>query len=193
MRPDAGTGQVTIAQPKLKPEPLAGVLPRAGAAAVQQIDTVSTDVFDTLLLRRPVSERQRIVDGERRFAACLAHEGYAIDADIVVDTRLTVQRLAFRALNVGAVAGNAIQGAGEVRLRDIVSRQLRLVGVPQAFVGDRIAIELEVERESLRPNRRLARFLACQRAAGRRVVAISDTTLDTAALEALIGHFSRPA
>lgn len=144
-------------------------------------DTITTDVFDTLLIRRPISERARLWRAERRFAAHLRARGHAVAPDLLLDARLAAQRHAFRALDVG--------GVGEVRLSDVVARQLRLLGVPQALVDARIEIELAVERESLRPNRRLAAFLQAQRRAGRRVAAVSDTTLDATALTDLLAHF----
>lgn len=144
-------------------------------------DTITTDVFDTLLIRRPISERARLWRGERRFAVALRAEGHEIAPDLLLDVRLAAQRHAFRALDTG--------GVGEVRLGDVVARQMRLLGLPEALVAKRIEIELAVERESLRPNRRLAAFLHDRRRAGAHVVAVSDTTLESDALTGLLTHF----
>ncbi|MFT3952971.1 MAG: HAD family hydrolase [Piscinibacter sp.] len=145
------------------------------------IEVISTDVFDTLLLRNGRSERARIVAGERRFSALLARRGFDIPADRLVDLRLKAQRLAFRALNVGGTPG-------EIRLADLIARQHAILGLPEAFVAERLAIEIEVEKASLRPNRALASLFWRQKQAGRRIIAVSDTTLPTQELTALIHH-----
>jgi FMN phosphatase YigB (HAD superfamily) len=141
----------------------------------------TTDVFDTLLLRTSKAERSRIAEGERRFSEQLARGGRTVSADLLLDTRLRAQRLAFRALNLG--------GRGEVRLIDVVSRQLRVLGLPESLVADRLRIELEVERESLVANEALAKYLRARRAEGSRVVAVSDTTLSGTQVLELIEHF----
>ena len=85
--------------------------------AVGRIETISTDVFDTLLLRTSRSERSRILKGELLFSDLLARRGWDIAADFLVDARLQAQRLAFRGLGLRGVAG-------EAQLVEIISRQL---------------------------------------------------------------------
>ncbi|MFN3402329.1 MAG: hypothetical protein ACK4Z4_18470, partial [Ferrovibrio sp.] len=151
---------------------------------------ISTDVFDTLLLRDGVSERARILAGERRFAATLAEQGLIVHHDTLAEARLQAQRLAFRALNTRG-------GAGEVRLIEIIARQLAVLGLPAdeipALVTARMKIEVNLEKDHLRPNVPLVKFLRRQRASGRRIIAISDTTLATPHVEALIDHCCGPA
>lgn len=158
-------------------------------AATEGAELVSTDVFDTLLLRDGRAERARILSAERRFARGLAARGLAVSADMLVEVRLQAQRLAFRALNTGG-------GPGEVRLADIVSRQLVSLGVPDDMIAEltaeRVAIEVEQEMTHLRANTGLMDFLRRQKTAGRRVVAISDTTLSGADLTRLIDHCCGP-
>lgn len=146
------------------------------------IRVVSTDVFDTLLLRNGRSERSRIVAGERRFAALLAGRGIEIPPDHLVALRLEIQRVAFRALNVGGAAG-------EVRLTDILARQLAILGLPAEAAAERLAIEVEVEKASLAANQALAALFRRPKQAGVRIVAVSDTTLPTGAVSELIRHF----
>jgi FMN phosphatase YigB (HAD superfamily) len=145
------------------------------------VDLISTDVFDTLLLRRTRSERSRIAQGERLFGKLLAARGLQIDHDLLMRARLEVQRLAFRALT--------IRQAGEVRLSDIILRQLQVLGLPASLVDDRLSIELQVEKDSLIANRSLAAVLRARRNAGAKIVAVSDTTLSAQALRELIQHF----
>jgi hypothetical protein len=153
--------------------------------AVDRIEVISTDVFDTLLLRNSRSERSRIMKGERLFSHLLAQRGWTIAADLLVDARLKAQRLAFRGLTLRGVAG-------EARLVDIIGRQLSLLGLPHSLVAERVRIELQVEKSSLFANKRLGSILRAHKGSGTRIIAISDTTLPTEAVSELISHFHGP-
>jgi FMN phosphatase YigB (HAD superfamily) len=150
--------------------------------ATDRIKVISTDVFDTLLLRNVRSERSRIMMGERLFSFLLAQRGWNISADVLFDSRLRAQRLAFRGLVLRGIAG-------EVRLVDIIERQLVLLGLPKSLVTERIRIELQIEKRSLVANERLASVLRARKNAGARIVAVSDTTLPAGAVRELITHF----
>jgi phosphoglycolate phosphatase-like HAD superfamily hydrolase len=150
-----------------------------------RVALISTDVFDTLLLRNSRSERSRIMKGERSFSDLLAQSGWNIDPDFLVEARLLAQRMAFRGLALRGVAG-------EARLVDIIGRQLSLLGLPHSLVPERLRIELEVEKASLVANLKLAHYLREHRRAGTRIIAVSDTTLPTEAVSELIQHFHGP-
>ncbi len=141
------------------------------------VSLISTDVFDTLLLRRLRSERSRIVEGEGLFARLLSERGVSVAVDRLVELRLRAQELAHRAVNMN--------GNGEVRFLDITRRQLKVLGLPEELASERLAIEIEIEKRSLRPNRALAARL---RQSGLPIVAISDTSLPAAAVASLIDH-----
>jgi FMN phosphatase YigB (HAD superfamily) len=145
------------------------------------VELVSTDLFDTLLLRTLRSERARIIAGERRFARRLAEQGAPVSESWLVEARLEAQRLAYRALDM-------TDRDGEVALRDVIGRQLAMLGLPAALCETRLAIEIAVEMESLRPNRRLAALLRRCRSRRQRVIAISDIGLPGPALAALVAH-----
>ena len=132
------------------------------ADAVGRIEVISTDVFDTLLLRTSRSERARILRGERLFSNLLARRGLHITSDLLADVRLQAQRLAFRGLALRGVPG-------EVRLDEIVGRQLSVLGLPQSLVTERLRIEVEVEKSSLVANKYLAGILQAHRRAGARI------------------------
>lgn len=153
--------------------------------SIKDIDLISIDVFDTLLLRTSRSARSRLVAGEVRFAKQLADRGFAVSADELVRTRLLVQKLAYRALNSGGQQG-------EVCLTDIIRRQLMLLGLPLALTDARIAIEVIEEKLSLSANKTLAKLLRLHRRAGMRVVAISDTALPADKIAELIDYFHGP-
>lgn len=146
---------------------------------------ISTDIFDTLLLRKPVSERSRILTAETRFAGLLARDGLKVSAHALMDARLQAQKLAFRALDTAG-------GRGEVRTIDIVRRQLLMLGLPEALIELRLGIEIEVEKASLMANRPLGDLLRRHREAGRRIVAVSDIGLSATQLGQLIEHFHGP-
>ena len=174
MRPDAFGS--SVGERRTRPTTFETALP-GNSPTVPRL--VSVDVFDTLLLRSTMSEQERMLAGERAFAAVLARDGFEIDVASLLGIRRTLQRLAFRALGVGGVDR-------EVRLIDLVERQLILLGAPTSLSATRIAIEAEIERSALRPNRALAALLAAYRASGTRVVAISDTTLPGETIASLI-------
>jgi len=149
------------------------------------IGLISSDVFDTLLLRRPRSQRSRLIEGERRFVRLLREQGFCINAEQLFQARLLAETFAYRALNVGG-------GVGEVRLNDIIARQLAILGLPANLLQQRLGLEMAVERLSLSANRALAIALRHQRQAGIRVVAVSDTALPTEELSELIDYFHGP-
>jgi predicted HAD superfamily hydrolase len=152
---------------------------RYSASLFRDVDLVSTDVFDTLLLRTARSERLRIVTAEGRFAQALAAMGLSVREAWLVEARLEAQKRAYRALDMSP-------GDGEVRFLDITRRQLAVLGLPASLLQTKLAIEIDVERESLRPNRTLAEALRRCRRAGQRIIAVSDIALPASALERLI-------
>jgi FMN phosphatase YigB (HAD superfamily) len=154
-------------------------------SAVGRIEVISTDVFDTLLLRTSRSERSRIMKGERIFSSLHAHRGWHIESDFLANARFQAQRIAFREL---AVRGSA----GEVQLTEIIRRQLSLLGLPEFLVAERLRIEVQVEKASLVANKPLANILRAHKRAGARIVAVSDTTLPSEAVNELIQHFHGP-
>jgi FMN phosphatase YigB (HAD superfamily) len=149
------------------------------------IKLISTDIFDTLLLRNRRSARSRIMDAETRFARLLGERGWQMPADDLVQARLRAEKLAFRALEMTG-------GSGEVRLADLIGRQLRMLGLPEALAEDRLAIEIAVEKTSLTANRPFGALLRRRGQAGDRIVGVSDIGLSAAALAELIDHFHGP-
>ncbi|MDM9625172.1 hydrolase [Rhizobium sp. S152] len=149
------------------------------------IDLISTDVFDTLLLRHARSQRSRLMQAEQRFARFLRDEGTPISAEHLFRTRQLAERFAYRALNVGG-------GSGEVRLVDIIQRQFVMLGLPERLMEQRISFEMAIEKVSLSANRKLAKILRLHRQAGIRIVAISDTALPRRQLTELIDYFHGP-
>lgn len=155
------------------------------SASLTDITVISTDIFDTLLLRGRTSGRSRIVAAETRFCRSLNDRGIPVRTSDLVKARLHAQKFAYRALNLCAAGG-------EVRLDDIIRSQLQVLGLPDTMLEERIAIEIAIEKTSLSANGHLAMLLRLQRQAGIRVVAISDTGLSGERLRELIDYFHGP-
>ncbi|SEN49113.1 Haloacid dehalogenase-like hydrolase [Loktanella fryxellensis] len=143
---------------------------------------ITTDVFDTLLLRSIRSETSRIDIAERMFSRSLRDHGHDVSSDLLIRARRSAQKLAFLAMGRSTIPQ-------EVRLADIVARQLAILGLPAGFADMRLRMEVEVEMQSLSANRTLADRLRQERQKGRRIVAVSDTTLSTEQVATLIRHF----
>ncbi|EUB99546.1 hypothetical protein PMI07_005827 [Rhizobium sp. CF080] len=153
--------------------------------SIDHIDLITTDVFDTLLLRKFKSQRSRLVIGEEQFARFLKTQDRSVAVGALIRARLLAEELSYRALNF-------IEQRGEVRLVDVISRQLHILGLSQSLVERRLAIELAVEKRALYANGELAMVLRHQRTAGVRIIALSDTGLPGEQLTDLINHFHGP-
>lgn len=149
------------------------------------VQLITTDVFDTLLLRHSRSQRSRVVAGEEEFARRLRREGIVRHPYELARARLLAERFAYRALNVGSEPG-------EVRLVDVIARQLSILSLSPAWVDTRLQIEVGIEKRALFANGDLAMVLRCHRQAGMRVVALSDTALPGRKIAELIDHFHGP-
>ncbi|TYC56070.1 hydrolase [Rhodobacterales bacterium] len=150
--------------------------------ADKTIRVVSTDVFDTLLLRKNKSQTSRIAEAEAAFSKFLATHNHDFKPRELVKARRLAQQMAYRALGIGGEVG-------EVRLYDIVKRQLQILGLPEEFIQARLDIEIEIEKTSLVPNRDLSAFLRACRDKGLATIAISDTALSADQVADLIAHF----
>ncbi len=153
-------------------------------------DVVFTDVFDTVLLRKPISERRRQYKAAEKFieagylgAQALESRQACIDA--VYWSRRKAQALAFRGLT-------AHGDKNEVRLSVILAAQAALLGLDDDAVGGLLRAELDVEKASLKPNGPLVTAYREAVEAGTTLIAVSDTMLDAASLTELIGHFVEP-
>jgi predicted HAD superfamily hydrolase len=141
---------------------------------------VSTDVFDTLLLRNSSCEKGRFLAIARRSSQKLAKLGISVSPKLMLRSRREAQFLGYRALE-------AENPDGDLTLDDILKSQAGLLGLDAADVArDLEAAELEIECAVLRPNRRLLRRLGEARAAGSRIIAVSDTYFSAAHVRGLL-------
>ena len=146
---------------------------------------ISVDVFDTLLLRKPVSERRRFFKIATVFSNRVPNLYKRPSPEIVYGARVEAQRWAYRALD-------AIDQDGEIKIFDVFNRQLQLLELPTELASLLIDAELQVERGVLVANRPLIQWLKLQRARSIPVIAISDTSLPATAIRSLIEAVAGP-
>jgi FMN phosphatase YigB (HAD superfamily) len=138
---------------------------------------LSCDIFDTVLLRRAISEPRRQWMAAARIVRRFPTQTCTIPA-VYLARRLS-QETAYRS--------NQLGGSGfDVTIREILSRQCALVGLPPESLEDLVAIEIEVERQSLVPNKGLISRLKQARLHGSRIIAVSDTPLSISDMEGLL-------
>jgi FMN phosphatase YigB (HAD superfamily) len=129
---------------------------------------ISCDIFDTVLLRRPISEPRRQWMAATRIVRNFPGRSGSIWE--VYRARRLSQESAYRS--------NQLSQSGlDVSIREILSRQAALLGLSPASLEELVAIEIEVEKQSLVPNRALILQLKQAHLHGSRVIAISDTPL----------------
>lgn len=149
----------------------------------------SVDIFDTLLLRGLKPEPHRFLDMARRQRRALRAAGHALDLDApaLMHGRLEAARAAY-------LHCRPVCGVREAAYADIAATLLYLLGIEAApaTVERLLEVELEYEAAVLRPNPVLVRILERARAAGRRVVCISDMYLPGARLRCLVDRHVRP-
>lgn len=140
---------------------------------------LTVDVFDTLLIRKPISERRRLLQISRRISERLAGLGIARPVDFVRWTRVCAQQAAFR------LRRDALRDP-EVRLSDIIAAQRELLALPETAPESIFTdAELEVEAESVFLHEGRAEELR-RLSAKLPVIAISDTTWSTELVRELL-------
>ena len=145
------------------------------------IEAVTVDVFDTILLRKPISEVRRHTWIANEVLERLNRGGFGagLTAEIIRWTRRKAEQLAFRAREVHG-------DRGEVQFSDIVRRQCTLLSLPETAQSAFLEAESAVEKRCLYPNQALIDWLRAVKRSGRRIFAISDTTLSKSSLVDLI-------
>ena len=146
-------------------------------------NVIFTYVFDTILYRKPISERRR-----QYMAATLLVDGGLLPKNdrkavtAVYWARRKAQKFSFR---TRAVAGDI----GDVRSVDIFKKQAKLLNLGEDALERMLAAELEVEKQCLFPNYKLIEKYKRASENGKKIIGVSDTTLDTSSLKKLLTHF----
>lgn len=149
------------------------------AIDIQTFDLVSVDMFDTLLLRDFSTQRERFEEVARRLAGQLGRRGYRVDAATLLKLRCLVHDLAYLAVMMERPAGDAT-------LAGMIHIQLAMLGLDQSLAGLFVEAELAVEVGRLVPNTPLLGLLRSFRAAGKRLVVVSDMYFSRENLEFLL-------
>jgi FMN phosphatase YigB (HAD superfamily) len=150
------------------------------------VSVISVDVFDTILIRKPISEVHR-----RSLIATLIKKklldlqiGDDITVNLLRSTRVQIESLAFRAREL-------FGHNGEVRLTDIIEKQLKILNLPIGIASVFIDAEVEIEKRCLKVNSPLLSWLRSMKNDGKSIIAISDTILPHHALEELLASFAQ--
>lgn len=164
--------------------PLAGSGVGLPALDRRTVDAVTSDVFDTLLIRKPVSERSRQWAAATQFAKRLRERtGTGVSIKAAYESRRTVQKLAFRTLGVAGAGG-------EVRLEDLCAMQAEILQLDVAVAAPMLVeCELDIERNCLYPNNELLALYKTLCADEIPIYLLSDTTLSKSSLAGLISEF----
>jgi predicted HAD superfamily hydrolase len=140
------------------------------------VEIISFDLFDTLLLRRGRSEIGRYRKVSKHLAKRLD-----LDWKIIFETRLKAWRYAYSQLEY---SGNE---ASWTMICEFMQTHLNL-----SFSDVRILTSLEIdeEKKALKLNRKLLRIVKSEFKKGKPLIIISDMYLENQHLQSLIEHFS---
>ncbi|PWJ55122.1 hypothetical protein SAMN06264364_10443 [Quadrisphaera granulorum] len=127
------------------------------------VQLLTTDVFDTVLLRDHTTEAQRLAAAARRAAPELG-----VDPGALARLRWEAHASGYRAVSME-------RPDGEASLTMMCAAVAASLGLGDGAAKTLHDAELAVDAEHLRPNRPLLAVFRRVRAAGVRVVAVSDT------------------
>lgn len=158
-------------------------LPTVTAIELERVRIVSTDVFDTLLLRdlspEHVRDREICVEASRRLEA----EGRTVDPLALLATRRQVYGTAYKHLRT-------FDPAGDVPVRELAGRIATVLHLDERAAACLVEAEIQVETRRLRENRRIRHWLSELGRRGKRLIATSDTHLSAADVARLLGELA---
>ncbi len=139
----------------------------ARAVDLSPYDLVSTDLFDTILLRDSTTESGRLALACRRAAPLLG-----VDATVLTRLRWDAHDNAYRAVAIE-------RPEGDVALSAICRTVVCVLGLGEDAAHVLHQAEVDVDIEHLRPHRALLELLTRASRSGIRVIAVSDTYYST--------------
>lgn len=146
----------------------------SASIAAHRHDVLSSDLFDTVLLRDHTVESERFAIACRRAAPRIG-----VDPRVLARLRWSFHDSAYRAVAMERPEGDAALGEVWAAIATVLGR-----GAESARLLHRT--EVEVDSEHLRPNTALLDCFTRATAAGVRVVAVSDTYYSGADLEHIL-------
>ena len=147
---------------------------------MSMIEAITSDIFDTILLRRGTSELSRLSDWSRIVSSGLEKQ-FSVDIPrlTLFETRRLIRRQAFRA--------NEIYNPKlEVKYSQVVSIIVEMFALPNEALQLFELAEEEVEFRSLTPNTDLLKELGRLRNSGKKIYAITDTIMSASFVETLL-------
>lgn len=148
-----------------------------------EVDLISVDVFDTLLLRGTEPEKARFLAIAKLASQQFDGADRVISPSVLWRARLQCIDPAYRAVEI-------FRPAGDVPLALFHRLQAALLGLDAAADAALLAAEIAGERRHLIPNRPLIAQLTRLAKSGKRVVAVSDTYFTGAAIEGLLDELA---
>lgn len=148
-----------------------------------EVDLISVDVFDTLLLRGTEPEKARFLAIAKLASQRLGGAGREMSPSLLWRARLQCIDPAYRAVEI-------FRPAGDVPLALFHRLQGALLGLEAAADAALLDAEIAGECRHLTPNRPLIAQLTRLAEAGKRVVAVSDTYFTGAAIERLLNELA---
>ena len=127
------------------------------------MDVVSTDIFDTILLRDASRQQQRFFETAVAASAILS-----VDAMVLADLRQDMHDNAYRAVSVDGPRHDA-------RLTAICNTMAVALGLDSSAADVLRDTEIAVDIRHLSPNRKLLDILNDLSRSGKRIIAVSDT------------------
>lgn len=143
-------------------------------------DLVSTDIFDTLILRDYSLYKERISAAADLFARRTAMYGIASDMSKLAELRYDLHKIMYRAVDLE-------RRTNEVAFEDVARIISYAVCGDHSLAESYKHCEIEVEAQHLRANRSVVRHLNRLLEAGKRIIAMSDSFYSANDLSALIG------
>lgn len=150
---------------------------------IARADVVSFDVFDTVLLRDGKSELGRFADFAARFCERLA----GIPTSRPVTQRAALTARIFSASTAYQLS-EPVQGTTEGRLDDIARNMMHSLRLPPDTAELWIDCELETDSEQLSASDFARRIIEHAKAAGKRVILVSDMYLSEAQIRSLLAR-----
>ncbi len=150
---------------------------------LEQIEVLSFDVFDTLLLRNSKYELERYLEMSQQFHDYLISQG--IDRFSIWDiyaARLTAFRTCYRTVKPNCTVR-------EGRLIDILTLMAKLLELELRFVDRLLKIELAYEVKNLRVNPVLDAFLQHPKMDDKKVIFVSDMYLSGEQIQYLVEKY----
>lgn len=146
----------------------------ADAVAASDHDLISTDLFDTVLLRDHTIESDRLAVASRRAATRLG-----IDATVLTQLRWSVHDIAYRAVAME-------RPEGEASLQAMCRTMAAALGFDEHAAQILRETEVDVDIEHLRVNHALVDILGSAARSGTRVIVVSDTYYGEADLRRML-------